>query len=89
VGTRQMRPGSAFLNELDAGAGALEGLPVFTYRTPLDLMVNPAATTRLASATEVVVWCPLHSMLPGDPTVMAHIAGELARLSPATVVRRP
>jgi triacylglycerol lipase len=80
AGTRQMRPGCAFLQELDAGASALEGLAVFTYRTPLDLMVNPASTTRLPSATEVAVWCPFHSMLPSYPPVMRHIAGELSKL---------
>lgn len=80
-GTRQMRPGSAFLRELDAASPALDGLPLFTYRTPMDLMVNPAATTRLPNATEVIVWCPFHSMMPGDPRVKAHIASEIARLA--------
>jgi triacylglycerol lipase len=82
IGTRQMRPGSAFLRELDGKPGALAGLPVFTYRTPLDLMVTPPRTTRLPSATEVVVWCPFHSLLPGNSRMMSHIAGELARLGP-------
>jgi triacylglycerol lipase len=80
-GTRQMRPGSAFLRELDAGLPALDGLPLFTYRTPMDLMVNPARTTRLPRATEMVVWCPFHSMLPGFPRVKAHIGREIARLA--------
>lgn len=77
-GTRDMRPGSAFLRELDRGS--LGALPVFTYRTPLDLMVLPASTTRMVSATESVVWCPFHSMLPSDRRVMAHIADQLAAL---------
>jgi triacylglycerol lipase len=89
VGTRQMRPGSAFLAELDANQAALNGLPVFTYRTPFDLMVVPARTTRLSSATEVVVGCPFHSMLPGYGRVMDHIAGELARLVPPAVPASP
>jgi triacylglycerol lipase len=80
-GTRQMRPGSVFLRELDAASAALDGLPLFTYRTPFDLMVNPASTTRLPHATEVVVWCPFHSLMPGDPRVKAHIAREISRLA--------
>jgi triacylglycerol lipase len=80
AGTREMRPGSAFLRELNAGAAGLGELPVFTYRTPLDLMVNPARTTRMPSATELVVWCPLHSMLPSDARVMRHIGDELGKL---------
>jgi triacylglycerol lipase len=81
-GPREMRPGSAFILELNAGASALDGLPVFTYRTPLDLTVHPARTTRIPNAPELVTWCPLHSMVPGDPAVVGHIAGELARLDP-------
>jgi triacylglycerol lipase len=83
AGTRDMRPGSAFLQGLDAGAPALLGLPLYTYRTPLDLMVFSARTTRLPSATEVVTWCPLHSLLPGDPRVMGHIGDELGRVAPS------
>jgi triacylglycerol lipase len=85
LGTRQMRPGSAFLRELDSGASALGDLPVFTYRTPLDLVVFPAATTRMPRAPECVAWCPLHSLLPADPEVVGHIAGELARLDSSAV----
>lgn len=82
-----MRPGSAFLAELDANDGKRGALPIFTYRTPFDLMVVPARTTRLASATEVVVWCPFHSMLPGYGPVMDHIASSLARVAlPASLV---
>src|SRR5665213_3181598 len=80
LGARQMRPGSVFLRQLNSEAAALGGLPVFTYRTPLDLVVFPAATTRIPSAPERVAWCPLHSLLPSDPDVVDHIAGELAKL---------
>jgi triacylglycerol lipase len=83
LGTRQMRPGSAFLRELDSRGDALGGLPVHTYRTPFDLMVYPPRTTRMAGAAELVVWCPLHSMLPADSTVVGHIAGELDKLDPS------
>jgi triacylglycerol lipase len=86
-GTRQMRPGSAFLRELNSDPGALGGLPVFTYRTPLDITVHPPRTTRIPSASELVVWCPLHSMLPGDSAVVDHIAGELAKLDSGSVAK--
>jgi hypothetical protein len=78
-----MRPGSQFLRGLNSGSAALGALPVFTYRTPLDLTVHPAGTTRIASAPELVTWCPLHWMLPSDPEVIGHIAGELQRLEPS------
>jgi len=80
IGTRQMRPGSPFLRLQSEGAGAIEGLPVFTYRTPLDLMVVPPSSTRIGSAPELTVWCPFHSMMPSSTRVIGHIAGELERL---------
>jgi triacylglycerol lipase len=76
-GTRQMRPGSPFLAEL--GAGSLGDLPVFTYRTPYDFMVFPAATTRITGATEILVPTHLHAHLPSDPRLLRHISAELAR----------
>jgi triacylglycerol lipase len=80
AGTRQMRLGSAFLRELDAGTAALSGLVLHTYRTPLDLMVAPSTSARIRGVTERVVWCPLHSLMPSDPRVVNHIADELARI---------
>jgi triacylglycerol lipase len=79
-GARELRRGSPFLRDLDRGLGALGGVPVRTYRAPLDLMVVPGSTTRLPGATEVVTWCPLHSLLPGDPAVMDDITAALARV---------
>jgi hypothetical protein len=76
-----MRPGSQFLSGL--GSGSLGKVSVFTYRTPFDLMVVPASTTRIAGAAETIVPVFFHSHLPGDPRVAGHIAGELAKLGTA------
>jgi triacylglycerol lipase len=89
AGVRQMRPGSRFLSDLDAGADALAGLHTYTYRTPFDLMVVPSSRSRIPSAPERVVWCPLHSMLPSDPAVIDHIAGELEKLEAGGIPLRP
>ncbi len=88
IGTREMRPGSPFLRLQDEGAGALEGLSVHTYRTPLDFMVVPSASTRLGRAPEVTVWCPFHALMPGNLRVIGHIAGELAKLEPVATRNR-
>jgi triacylglycerol lipase len=58
LGTRQMRPGSAFLRELALGRDRLEGIAVHTYWTPLDLMVRPAAGARIEGGRDHRVWCP-------------------------------
>jgi len=87
LGTRQMRPGSPFLESLDAGAAALRGIAVFTYRTPLDLMVLPSSGSRIRLAKDLVLWCPLHSLLPRDRHLGEHIANELAKLEPQAAHR--
>jgi triacylglycerol lipase len=79
-GTRQMRYGSAFLRGLEEGRPGLDGLSLHTYRTPLDLLVVPSTSCRISMAPELVVWCPLHSMMAGNPRVVEHIADELSRL---------
>jgi triacylglycerol lipase len=83
LGVRQMRPRSSFLAEMDKRVDRLEGIRMFTYRTPVDLVVQPAKSSRIAGADEVVVWCPFHALMPSDPTVIGHIAGELAKLENA------
>ena len=77
-GTRQMRPGSAFLRSLNANSAGLGGLRVFTYRTPLDLMV-PGRGSRIPGARDLAVWCPLHTLLVSDPQVINDIADRLAQ----------
>jgi triacylglycerol lipase len=87
AGTRQMRPGSALLAQIDATAGALSPLRVVAYRTPFDLMVIPSAGSRMPHARNVTVWCPLHSLLPFDPRLIADVQSELDALDPAVRTR--
>jgi triacylglycerol lipase len=87
LGTRQMRPGSAFLESLRAGASALDSVAVFTYRTPFDLMVLPSTGSLIPSAKDLLVWCPFHSLLPRDLHLGNHIVNELAKLEPQAAHR--
>ena len=80
LGTRQMRPASAFLRELDTGLHLLRGVVLHTYRTPVDLMVAPSTRSRIPGVAEQVVWCAFHSHMQGHPRVMGHVAAELARI---------
>jgi triacylglycerol lipase len=82
LGARQMRPGCAFLESLHAGAGALDSVAVFTYRTPFDLMVLPSTGSLIPSAEDLLLWCPFHSLLPRDRHLGDHIVNELQRLEP-------
>lgn len=40
-GAKQMRPGSAFLNDLKASEDRLGNIPIVSYRTPMDLIILP------------------------------------------------
>jgi triacylglycerol lipase len=80
AGTRQMRPGSPFIKELNERSDALRSLRVYTFRTPFDLMVVPPASTRIPLAREIVVRSLFHSRLPSDPDVIGHILSELGAM---------
>jgi triacylglycerol lipase len=83
AGTRQMRPGSGLLRELEATSGALGALAVYTYRTPFDLMIIPSTGGRIPAAKNVAIWSPLHALLPRDPRLIEQVALELAALDPS------
>lgn len=51
-GSRQMRPGSAFLKGLNRDAALLERVRFASIWTPLDLMIIPASSSRLGVGEE-------------------------------------
>ncbi len=79
-GTRDMRPGSRFLRELNSPTHAAPPVPVHTYFTPLDLMIIPATSSRLAHARELTVWTPLHRTMLWNPSVAGDILEKLQEL---------
>ena len=64
VGSRQMRPGSVFLRELNRDVEILERVQHASIWTPLDLMILPAWSSRLGEEFRVMV--PLHAWMPGS-----------------------
>ncbi len=83
LGTRQMRPGSEFLRSLDESAQVLNGLPVYCYWTPVDLMV-PAGRSTLEFAVGRRILAPLHSLMPRSRGVAQDIVAELMRIEAKT-----
>ena len=65
-GSRQMRPGSAFLSELNRDVGILERMRVTSVWTPLDLMIVPAWSSRLGVGEEYRVVVGLHAWMVRD-----------------------
>jgi triacylglycerol lipase len=56
-GSRQMRPGSAFLADLNGDAAPLARVRVASIWTPLDLMIVPAGSSRHGDQFRIPVVC--------------------------------
>ncbi len=59
----QMRPGSAFLRELNADLSALERVRFLSLWTPLDLMILPARSSRMSVGQESIHWVIAHPLM--------------------------
>ena len=79
-GCREMRRGSAFLQQLAQSVDALTPLPLFAYRTPFDLMVLPSRSAHWPQANNKVVSTLLHRSMVSSKVVAEDIIGQLARL---------
>jgi len=79
-GARDMRPGSQFLREMEAPAPPASSVPVYTYFTPLDLMILPATSSRIANAREFCVPAPWHRAMLWNPAVARDILENLKGL---------
>ena len=68
-GAQQMRPHSDFLTKLDASAHRLKDLPLFSYRTPLDLIILPSSSSIWPLAENHRVWALAHPLVVHSPRV--------------------
>ncbi|MEE1754717.1 esterase/lipase family protein [Streptomyces sp. SP18CS02] len=78
----EMRPGSAFLNALNAG-DETPGTPRYaTWKSPCDIIINPDSTVSLTGAVNNLTTCLGHTEFPLDASVYgsvrAHIADQAA-----------
>jgi triacylglycerol lipase len=65
-----MRPGSAFLQDLDRDSDRLAQVSVTSIWSPLDIVVTPAVSSRLPFGSEVQIPVLLHFLMPGDERVI-------------------
>lgn len=77
IGCRQMRPGSAWLRDLNADADPWGEVQVFSFWTPLDGMVLPSSGSRLPHARLRTFWVWLHPWMVSDPRVIGAVAETL------------
>ncbi len=65
-GSTEMKPGSAFLDSLNAGPPVPAGVEVLTVRTPVDAHIIPGESATLPDAINETVCCPTHAGLLSD-----------------------
>lgn len=76
-GVCDMRPGSAFLRELDADARRYDATRWVTIRTPLDLMILPSRSSCLPWARNHCHFVPLHALMVRDRRVIRAVITAL------------
>ena len=62
-GVKEMRPGSAMLNDLNSDLSKLAPLDYTSIYTPLDLTIVPARSSCMPVGRTVISWVPLHPLM--------------------------
>lgn len=83
-GAAEMRPDSRFLAKLHASEGRLGGMPVVSYRTPMDLVIVPPSSSIWERAENLEVPVILHPLMLSSPRVIADIEQRLIQAPAAT-----
>jgi len=82
LGVREMRSGSKFLSDLDAGSRFLENLSTTSYWTPFDLMVRPVSSAILPVGENVRIPALLHTLQLFDARLHKDLIRRLAVVTP-------
>lgn len=76
-GARELRPGSALLNDLNRDAERLAEVRVTCLWTPYDLMIVPAKSCVLGVGEDFAFSVPIHSWMILSPAVMQKVIALL------------
>jgi triacylglycerol lipase len=77
-GSVQMRQASGFLQDLNRDLTMLDQINFTSIWTPLDAMILPATSSRVAVGREVKVPVPLHYLMVSDPKSLMAVTEALA-----------
>ncbi len=80
-GARQMRPGSRFLADLEETENRLGRMPVVSYRTPMDLVILPPASSIWDRAENHEFPVILHPLMLSSRKVLDDIENRLVSLN--------
>ncbi len=78
LGCIQMRPGSAFLEDLNQDANMLERLNFTSIWTPQDYIIVPASSSQMAVGREVKVPVFAHALMARDLRIIKAVASALS-----------
>ncbi len=76
-GIAQMRPKSAFLEDLNQDASMLERLNFTSMWTPFDGIILPAKSSQMPVGREIKFNVPIHAWMVSDDRVIQAVAKEL------------
>jgi triacylglycerol lipase len=83
VGVRQMRPGSAFLRDLQSDADVLSKIKFTSFYTPLDTVVVPAKSSAMPQARNVAMWATIHPSFLLERRCLKAVENVLAAQEPS------
>ncbi|QLE86971.1 alpha/beta fold hydrolase [Shewanella sp. Scap07] len=76
---KQLRPNSEFLQQLRDDDVNLDGIKLFSYRTPLDFTIIPSRSSVWPAASNQLFWIPLHLSMVLSSAVGNAIEQQLAQ----------
>ena len=79
-GIKQLRPKSRFISELEEKEYLLKGLKIYSYRTPLDLMIIPNRSSVCNIAANKRFFSIMHSSMLINSKLAREIIKELSLL---------
>lgn len=78
AGGRQMRPGSAFLRDLETDAHLLNDVGFTSLWTPFDLVIVPFRSSIVSYAKNLRLWCIAHPLMVCQPCALRAVEAALA-----------
>lgn len=77
LGAAQMAPGSAFLGRLEQTEDLLDGIELYSFWTPFDLVIIPPASSIWPRAENIRVLAPCHPCMLWSRELKGHIVSRM------------
>ncbi len=79
-GAKDMRPGSRFLNDLNAYGRRLKRIPTYTYRLKFDHVILPSSSSDWGERPSMLLNGIIHSLVPLNTSLIQDITQRLEQL---------